>query len=159
MLIGFRTMELSERLLMEDVASPNNFYEADTHNHLYGLQAGAIVTPLQWGRFRMDAGLKAGALVNIADSRAHDSVIFVFPSDRGNDLAFFGEASITAVYQATDHIGLRMGYQMAALDGVALAPDQVATHLLLGPDAGTANIALGGTVLYQGGFAGLELTW
>ncbi|MCH7728140.1 MAG: hypothetical protein IH991_16930 [Planctomycetes bacterium] len=153
LLLGFRWMELNERL----TALVSNLirYTGDTNNHLYGLQVGAVLTPLDTGRLQVLFSVKAGAFHNNADSSStlagNRSA-----SDRQHDLAFVGEISITGVCQLTDRLRARAGYQLMLLDSVALATDQLATYDSI---AGTATLNLSGSLLYHGGFAGLELIW
>ncbi len=126
----------------------------DTHNHLYGLQFGAHVTPWSHGRFRSDITAKAGAFYNNATSLAFQGAGNSI-SNKRRDLAFAAELAITGAYEITDCIALRFGYQIIVVDGVALATDQLTTHDVDPP--GVANTDTRGTVLYHGGLFGIEL--
>ena len=76
--------------------------------------------------------------------------------DQQHALAFVGELALTGIYQCTDRLALRVGYQLMLIDNVAVATDQITTHDSLAATIGVVN---NGSLLYHGGFGGLEWTW
>jgi hypothetical protein len=155
LLAGFRWMELNERF---DASSPGNpdVYAVESGNHLYGLQIGGIFTPIQTERFWVEAKVVGGAYHNNMLVKA--TIFDGNPRgrDQQHELAFVGELALTGIYQCTDRLALRAGYQLMLIDNVAVATDQITTHDVQPATIGVVN---NGSLLYHGGFGGLEWTW
>jgi hypothetical protein len=158
-LVGFRWIELYDDLGLSANFGGNT---ADIHfqaaNRLYGGQAGAALTLVNRGAARIDSVMKAGLYGNAASNRFTVAQV-IGPAfgtgDSSGQVAFAGEIGIVGVYQWTDHIALRGGYQLLWLDGVALAPDQVAATQILSAD----GIDTTGDAFYHGALLGVDVTW
>jgi hypothetical protein len=158
-LVGFRWIELYENLGYNADFGGNaaqvNFQSA---NRLYGGQAGATAALFSRGGWRVDGLFKAGVYGNAAASgmAVSQSIGPAFAAgDRSGQVAFVGDIGIVGVYQWSDNIALRGGYQLLWLDGVALALDQIAATQVI-----TANgIDTKGDAFYHGALRGLEVAW
>jgi hypothetical protein len=75
------------------------------------------------------------------------------PTSRDNNTAFLGEIGLVGVYQLTDTIAIRGGYQLLWLDGV-LASEQVQTTNIL---TGTGSDVHGDVFYYA--LVGVEAQW
>jgi hypothetical protein len=158
-LIGFRWVELYENLNEDfDFGLGTANLRWQTANRLYGGQAGASVSLWNRGAMRIDSVFKAGLYGNAASNQFRISQA-VGPSfgfgDHQGQVAFLGEIGVVGVYQWTDNIAFRGGYQLLWLDGVALAPDQVAATRLLTGD----GIDPRGDSFYHGALLGIEVGW
>jgi hypothetical protein len=71
-------------------------------------------------------------------------------------VGFIGDMNFTAVYRLTDTWGLRMGYNLIWLSGVALAPNQFDFS---SPPAGGTQLHGGSSVFLSGANLGLEARW
>jgi hypothetical protein len=71
------------------------------------------------------------------------------------DLAFAGEVAVTAVYQWSDQLALRAGYQLLWLEGVAIASDQAAATNVIAQN----GIDPTGGVFFHGALLGAEYSW
>lgn len=157
-LAGFRYMELLERM---DVGTPGiggEFWTTTAANHLTGFQIGADVIMLdRGGRLRVNGLVKVGVYYNDAEqtSVAH---IFPFPDEVARDeddhTAMVGEVAVIGVYQLTDAVALRGGYQFMWIDGVALASNQFPVSNVI---SGTAAVDTAATALYHGLLFGLQV--
>jgi hypothetical protein len=129
-----------------------------TANRLYGGQTGANVSVVNRGAARIDGIFKAGLYGNAASNRfgVTQAIGPAFATaDRSGQVAFLGEIGVVGVYQWTDSIALRGGYQLLWLDGVALAPDQVtATRILTQNGINTT-----GDAFYHGALMGIQANW
>lgn len=159
LLAGFRWVEYNEdlTLLGTPPGGPTfNLYSIDTNNHLYGFQLGAESNI--WtgnGLWRFDAWAKAGVYYNNADQTT--SVIgFGNVNAKTSHTAFIGDVGVAVVRQLTSNLALRAGYQLLWLEGVALAPDQLATTDITIP---FATVDTSGSPFFHGALLGLEATW
>lgn len=158
-LAGFRWVELYENLnLNADFGTNTADLRFQTANRLYGGQTGANVSIVNRGAARIDGIFKAGLYGNAASNRfaVTQAIGPAFATtDRSGQVAFLGEIGVVGVYQWTDNIALRGGYQLLWLDGVALAPDQVAATRIL-----TQNgINTTGDAFYHGALMGIQANW
>ncbi len=124
---GFRYAELDE--LFRPVATNGAGYAFAADNDLYGFQIG-MDGPL-WangGRLSIVGDIKAGIYYNDVRTR---SAVFSPVSTLGSatashgGAAFLGEVGVSAVYDLTPSVSLRLGYLVFFVDGVALSADQV----------------------------------
>jgi len=67
-----------------------------------------------------------------------------------------GELGLNAVYQVNEHFSLMAGYQLAWIEGVALASEQIAVS---DPFAGIGGIDITGSPFYHGFTAAAEFRW
>jgi hypothetical protein len=159
---GLRYMYIDEdfRLVPDDPHNPvlagDGFLRVDADNHLLGVHAGVLAeqTYCNWC-FNLVA--RIGGLMNFTESdlRLYDSdgVNAFRLGDRReeSDLAFLSEVIFSASYHLHAGISLRGGYQMTFLDGLTLAHEQVSSL-----NNGSTRINSDGSVIYDGGFLGLE---
>jgi hypothetical protein len=159
--IGYRYVELNEDLNFLVNGSVPAVYNESADNRLHGLQIGADANIWNNGRrLRLDSWLKAGMYYDYILHRGQiefppGTPFFNSVSQRDNSTAFLGDIGLVGVYQITDTIALRGGYQLLWLDGVALASDQIQTTNLL--TASGADIH--GDVFFHGALVGLEAQW
>jgi hypothetical protein len=147
-LMGFRYLELHE-VLMSAINSVQ-FAEANVDNHMYGGQIGANFALVDTCRFGIEGVVKAGVFGNYADLSMYGRDI-IRSNQYLTHTSVFGEIGLTGIFQATNHLAVRGGYQAMWLDGVALASDQYESVTL----ADTSPY-MGGTLFYHGVSAGLE---
>jgi hypothetical protein len=165
-LAGFRWVELTEDFRMDEVGlTSQNIYSVNTNNHLYGLQIGSDIWLWSWtSRLHLDALIRAGIYYNRADQSTVAPVLsplvglFVDRiSARDDQTAFLGEIGLVGVWDLSQCLGLRAGYQLMWIDGVALAPEQIPVTDLTAP--GSVVLDASGSVFYHGATVGLELRW
>jgi hypothetical protein len=159
-LAGFRWLELHENLQFNADFGGNQAVITDnTDNHLYGGQLGADMR--LWNRggpFSIDGVFKAGIYGNSSDNTFGVTQAigpaFGAGQDKGQ-VAFVGEIGLTAVYQWTDHIALRGGYQLLWVDGVSLASDQLKAIDVIN----ASGIDTTGDAFYHGAMMSVDFTW
>jgi hypothetical protein len=162
LLAGFRWVELSDEF---DVAfatgGATSRYNIDVDNHLYGFQVGGEGRLWERNAWRLEGWFKAGIYHNSADQTTFED-LSAMPAGiatvdaSGDQTAFLGEIGLNVTYQLTRRLGLRAGYQLMWLDGVALALDQLDNT---NPAAGLATLDSGSDLFLHGGHVGLEATW
>lgn len=159
-LLGFRYLNLDERfsLTAVDSAESSTRYAVRTQNHLFGAQVGSRLRRC-YGRWSVEGTGKAGLYANDA-SQSADAIIDFDNFERRpavssstGQVAFVGELNLTGVYQINSCWGLRAGYNLLWVEGVALAPDQL--DFTFTPTSGTAIVSNGG-VFMHGVSAGVE---
>jgi hypothetical protein len=119
---------------------------AATTNDLLGGQVG--VTRTLWdagGNFTVEGTLKSGAYVNIID-HCRGGI-----TDDTSGFAFVGEADLFAAYQWSHRWSFIGGYKFLAIDGLALALNQIA--------APPGEINHDGDLFLNGGYLGAQLVW
>jgi hypothetical protein len=151
---GFRWVELHD--LMHGgftLGGPTiPFLSINVHNHLYGGQTGLDVLLWQNARWEASSTIKGGVFNNSA------TVVY----DRGTvvehkfaETAFVGDLGLNAKLRLTQRCAVRLGYQMLWIQGLALAPAQLNTVVVIPPPASTPA---GGSSLFAHGLsAGLEV--
>lgn len=153
-LAGARILELNEAFIGDNATLPD-FYAIQTSNQLYGFQLGADIAPINLERFAFHIRAKGGPFHN--NVRVDATHFGTFNgSDRGRNLTFVGELALTGVVHLTDWLSVRGGYQLMLVDDVALAVDQFSRN---DPVANTVEIVDGASLLYHGGFGGLDIRW
>jgi hypothetical protein len=153
---GFRWIELKDNLFTDIVGSSHTI---DVNNYLWGYQIGGEWRMLSHLNFDVVTWGKAGIYHNAADQGT--SIVNVggaVPNfgAQGTNVAFVGEVGVYGAYRFAPWGAVRAGYQAMWLDGVATAPNQIATSNVA---TGVATMDFGETLLYHGGFAGLEFYW
>lgn len=164
-LAGFRYMSLNEQFNIygerdEIGGVETGNYNAVTTNDLYGAQIGVRGRKC-WGRISGEVVGKAGLFANQASQSQYmvDFPDFNFrplTSTTGSGMAFGGELGITGIYQINQNWGLRAGYNLIWLQGLALAPEQL--DYTFTPESGTALHRDGGLFLH-GLSLGVEARW
>lgn len=137
-------------------------YNLRSSSNLIGGQIGTRGR-VEWQRWAIEGWLKAG-LAGAILSQSQDPIVDtvsenVYRDARGSTTGTVGgifDLGTSLVYQFNDVWGLRVGYSMMWLTGVALAPNQFdfSTNI----DAGTAVVG-DGTLWLGGGTLGLEAQW
>jgi putative beta barrel porin BBP7 len=163
-LAGFRYLNLDEefRLSSFDSQEGTSIYKVETENNLYGVQIGSRYRGCSGGYWSWETTGKAGIYGNdMEQSQAPivDFPAFVFRTRRGSDesdVAFVGELNATAIYHLSRMWGLRAGYNLIWIEGVALAPEQL--DFTNTPDSGR-KLVDGGGVFLHGVNVGVEARW
>jgi hypothetical protein len=170
-LAGFRWVNLTEDLegilLPSMVHSTGSFWDTQTKNNLYGLQIGADAKLLERDRFSIDGLLKTGIFDNRIDEATTVRMARLqFPESAStNHLAFLGELGVQCKYRVTQRLSLKAGYEAIWLQGVALAPAQIAetySHYAKLPQdiyVQALGINCSSGVFYHGATAGLEYSF
>ena len=173
LLLGFRWFQFDEDLSYQAFAAPNQLsYNLETQNTLLGLQFGSrseakiserlgLVLGTKFGLFNNRSRVRqaifdnAGgiATVGIGDDAGTE---FNF-NDEDNSLATLGEFDLGLVYQISCRSRLNFGYRAIGVSGVALAGDQVPNNFSSLPEV--REIDNSGSLILQGGYAGLELSY
>ena len=164
-IVGFRYLDLSETFGISGVRviaglPETGVYNVATDNDLYGAQLGARLRRCL-GRLSGEMTGKAGIYYNDAGQR---QTILDYPNNivlrderaDGDGVAFVGEINLTAIYQLTDAWGVRAGYNLIWVEGVALAPDQLDFSAQI--PAGNQLSSNGGLFLH-GVNVGVEARW
>lgn len=161
-LFGFRYLNLNEELDITafDSEESTTEYGVETENRLYGAQIGTRLRHCK-RRWSWEATGKAGIFGN--DMKQSQDPIIDFPdfefrsqqSSSESDVAFVGDLNLTAIYQLNRVWGLRTGYNLIWIEGLALAPDQL-DFTNTGDDA---ELQDGGGVFLHGVNIGLEGRW
>ena len=164
-LAGFRYFRVDESLRisaerLQDGAVETGLYAVETSNNLYGGQVGARVRRGR-GRWRWEGTAKAGMFGNDAEQTQSitdypDFAARPTTGRSGTSVAFVGELNVSAVYRLGDMWGVRAGYNLIWVQGVALAPDQL--DFTFDPDSGT-RLADGAGFLLHGLSLGIEARW
>lgn len=133
-----------------------------TSSNLFGWQLG-VRGRVDWERWALEGVLK-GALAGASVSQSQGPIVNTFTGEvfrpagsaqTGNVAGIF-ELGTSLVYRLSDVWGLRFGYSMLWLTGVALAPNQFdfSASGLPGTTVDTNN-----TLWLGGGSVGLEARW
>jgi hypothetical protein len=162
-LSGWRYLNFNEDFSISsfDDAEGTTVYAVDADNHLFGGQIGVRYRQCR-GRWSWESTGKAGLFVNYMEqSQAPiiDFPAFMFRDGQEGDdtrLAFVGDLNLTGIYQLTRVWGLRFGYNLIWLEGVALAPDQL--DFTNAANSGR-EVRDGGGVLLHGFNVGGEARW
>lgn len=168
LLAGIRYVELDEHYTATGLGTGEVVdlvqVSDQTANHLTGFQVGADGLLYQNGRWTLEGITKAGIYYNHAKQSAYqwEAATSEFYSGEAshNVAAFVGELGLTGKCQVTEHMSLRLGYQLMWLDGVATAPAQVTANDFGINGGGTiSTVATGNTVFLHGAVLGAEMTW
>jgi hypothetical protein len=163
--VGFRYLSLREDILISG-AKPvgrlieTGYYDANSRNNLYGGQFGVRLRRC-WGQFSCEGTGKVGLFCNQA---GQEQVVVDYPnfllrspvSGNGENVAFVSALNLTGIYQINETWGLRAGYNVMWIEGVALAPDQL--DFSFASTSGTGLNTAGGMFLH-GVNVGLEARW
>ncbi|NUQ61788.1 MAG: hypothetical protein HUU20_04825 [Pirellulales bacterium] len=186
-MIGFRWVELQEAYAAAALERPAVVADVDrlhvvayeTHNHLYGLQCGADLSLLnRGGPLRINSSIKGGVYFNDADlvaaresftiASGPDGAIVETESfreavDEESHVSFLSEITFGATWQVRNWLAFRGGWQLLWLEGVAMAPEQLATTVLGDPrmdgSPSEARANTDGSTFYHGPYASIEVVW
>ena len=146
-LMGFRYLDLHEDLKSTIDGAP--VLDVNVDNHLYGGQIGLNVAFINCCNCSIEGVVKAGVYGNSSDLAM--SIPDLNLGLLTSHTAVQGEVGLTAIFQLTDHLSARLGYQAMWLDGIAIASDQVENV-----DPSNPKPYMGGTLFYHGATAGFE---
>lgn len=167
-LAGFRYVGVEEDAVlatdccrMEDGQFITVPYRARTRNNMFGAQVG-VRGRRAWERWAVEGWAKA-ALMGVAQEQIQDPLIDYTGfqqrpalSRAGGEVGFVGDLTMSAVYRLNQVWGIRAGYSLLWLEGLALAPDQFDFSTDTG--AGTRLVNSSG-IFYHGANLGLEARW
>ena len=142
---------------------PSTAYRVANSSNLFGGQLG-VRGRRTWDRFSLESWFKAGlggAWLSQSASPITDSLPQPFqyrPGRESSDtgMGFLTNMNLSAIYRFTDVWGLRIGYNLAWISGVALAPNQ--WDFTDTTTSGTGVRGAGGLFLH-GANLGLEARW
>lgn len=165
-LAGFRYIPIRENLDIFGERAEGNAIETGTYhisasNNLYGFQIGTRLRK-HWGVISTEAVAKAGAYANDASQSQYladfpDNFLLLGPVGASStNVAFAGEINLSVIYQITTNWGLRAGYNVFLIDGVALAPNQA--DFTFTDDTGR-TINQDSSILLHGFHIGIEARW
>lgn len=164
-LIGFRYLSLREDLSISG-AKPvgslieTGYYDVSSRNDLYGAQFGLRLRRCR-GQFSWEGAGKIGIYY---DQAGQEQVFIDYPdfplrplvSSSGGSVACVSELNLTGIYQLNETWGLRAGYNVMWIQGVATAPDQL--DFTFASTSGT-GLNTGGGLFLHGVNLGLEARW
>jgi hypothetical protein len=166
-LLGFRYVGVEEQaaILMDCCVVDDTFttvpYRVGTRNNMFGAQVGRRAR-WDWNRWSIENWAKAGILGN-AQEQYQPALIdyrsFEWRPARstyGSSVAFIGDVNLSAIYRLTEVWGIRAGYNLIWIDGLALAPNQF--DFTNTATSGTL-LASGGGIFMHGANLGLEARW
>lgn len=151
-LVGVRFVKFDESSTQLDVTNSLQFWGA-AKNTMAGVQFGGEWLLGRVGRWRIESVLKAGVYYNDMNIEALAAAINF--NRKFSTTSFLGEASLMAVYEFSPHATFRIGYQGLWLEGTAAIFDQYDNFDYM---TGNGSVDLG-SVDFQGGFAGFDVTW
>ena len=166
-LAGFRYVGVEEEAaIIIDCCVPGGEavpvpYGVRTRNNLFGAQIGNR-SRWTWRNWALEGWAKAGLFGN-AQEQIGNPLYDVFGepvrpgrSATGGQVSFVGDINTSVVYRLTDVWGIRAGYNLIWIDGLALAPNQFDFS-----NDGTSGTRLvsGGGIFMQGANLGLEARW
>jgi len=145
------------------VGEPLTAYSVNTSSNLFGAQIG-LRRRADWCRWAFErtykVGLAGASLYQsagpITSPIASGSLTRDPKHDFGGGVGMLSQINWTAVYRINRHWGLRAGYNLIWLQGVALAPDQ---WDFTDTAASGSQLVGGGGLFLQGANLGLERRW
>lgn len=176
-LIGVRYFKLHEHLDYSTHSSVNQVngndgaadFRVGTFNSLTGIQFGGDFWLCLIPGLRIGAEGKAGVYGNhMGQGLTVNATSLAAPyseSFKNNDVAFIGDATVSATYRFSYNWTGRIGYQFLFVDGVALASENFnvsgSPPFPLLPPGTTRNTAINddGNIFYHGWTAGVEFQW
>jgi hypothetical protein len=163
---GFRYLVVGDdlNLAAERIVSgalEEGSYDIRTVNQLFGVQVGGRCRRTV-GRYGWESTIKAGIFANDAEQTqtVTDFPNFALrPTETTGEVgvAFVGEFNLSALYRLTDVWNLKAGYTLLAIEGLALAPDQLDFNFGASPSGN--EIHNGGGMIFQGLNIGFEGRW
>jgi hypothetical protein len=163
-LTGFRYVNVDETANLGLICCGGEeapFYRVGTTNNMFGAQVGGRAR-WNWQRWAIESWGKAAILGN-AQRQFQDPVISAqgdllreARSTTGVAPGMIADLNVSTIYRLTDVWGIRAGYNLIWLGGVALAPNQFDFN------AATASSTLlqpNGSIFLMGANLGLEARW
>jgi len=140
-----------------------NTYDVQTSSNLFAAQVGTRGR-WAWQNWAFEGWMKigiAGSVLSQSQSMFDQLTPQPYRGPRSSDdlgMGMIADMNASLIYRLTDTWGLRIGYNLFWLTGVALAPDSWDFAANDGPDAGT-EIRSTGSVFLNGANVGLEARW
>lgn len=141
-------------------------YSIRARNSLTGFQIGGDLWTCVVPGIKVGGELKAGVFGNYANAKSEIVATqpdAVFREDNDiNDVAFVGDASLSAIWRVNPNWTIRFGYNFLYIDGVALAPEQYndsAPPNVISPFLRAVRTSDDGFVFYHGANVGFEWMW
>ncbi|MBM3953784.1 MAG: hypothetical protein FJ309_04070 [Planctomycetes bacterium] len=166
-IVGFRWAGLEDAATLGIVpagAPAPSTYGVQASSNLFAGQIGARGR-WNWQRWAADFTAKVGPAgtslrqsQRFFDQLAPDDPFRTARASTDGDMGMIAEITMGGVWRITDVWGLRFGYDLLWLTGVALAADQFDLSANVDPQAGTA-ISTTGSVFFQGAHLGVEARW
>jgi hypothetical protein len=158
-LAGFRYIQLDENFnSMQDAVNRQGWY-SNADNDLFGFQFGLQALLLERGPVRFESSVKAGPFFNDVDVHVMlnppGQTDFEEKHAGLSHTAFMGEVRLGLACRLGRRMNFRLGYHLLWLSGVALAPNQT-DNVSFATNLEAVDL---GDVLYQGGYAGFDLSW
>ena len=163
-LVGFRYVGVEEQASIQMTCCPDEFlvpYSVRTRNNMFGAQVGRRMR-YTWQSWALEGWAKAGLLGNSQQQLQAPLIDYTGFQQRpaistwGTGVGFIGDINLSAVYRLTDIWGVRVGYNLIWIDGLALAPNQF--DFSNNSDSGR-NLVSGGGIFMNGANLGLEARW
>ena len=155
-MIGFRALQIDENLTSVFGAAS---HAVETGNRLYGGQIGVDVSLFEGPCWQVNTVAKAGIYSNSAEQVTRivgvgGALPLITFAD--SQTCFVGEFGVNARRPLTDRLTFLAGYNLLWVNGLALAPEQLAaTNINTGAGALASNCNL----FYHGVNVGLEYGW
>ena len=166
-LLGFRYLGVEEQaaLLVECCAHDGGLvtvpYGVRTRNNLFGAQVGNR-SRWTWQNWAFEGWAKAGLFGN-AQQQIQDPLFDLYGvpvrdgiSKTGGQVAFVGDINTSVIYRLTEVWGIRAGYNLIWIDGLALAPNQFDFS---NDGSSGSRLVSGGGIFMHGANLGLEARW
>lgn len=166
-LAGFRYVGLEESssvlltCCVDDGVETPVRYGVRTRNNGFGAQIGNRCR-WTWANWACEGWAKAG-LLGTAQEQIQDPLVDYTGflqrpalSSTGGQVSFIGDINTSIVYRLTDMWGIRVGYNLIWIDGLALAPNQFDFSVT---EASGTRLVSGGGVFMHGANLGLEARW
>ena len=142
---------------------PPSPYRVQSSSNLIGAQIG-LRRRRDWNRWALEGTAKAGLAGTVLSQSSGPITSTLAPGQNFRDptsasagsMGLLSMLNMTSVYRMTEHWGLRAGYNLIWLEGVALAPDQ--WDFTDTADSGRSLVGNGGLVLH-GANLGVERRW
>lgn len=142
---------------------PSTPYRVQSSSNLIGAQLGAR-RRRDWDRWALEGTAKVGIAGNVLSQSSSSITSTLAPGEifreptsaSAGSVGLLSMLNLTAIYRLTDHWGLRAGYNLIWLDGLALAPNQ--WDFTNTADSGTSLVGGGGLFLH-GANLGIERRW
>jgi hypothetical protein len=164
-LVGFRWAGLDESASVSYApAAPPlpTTYGVRSSSNLFGAQLGTRGR-MEWERWAVEGWAKT-VLTGAERSQSQAPIIDALDggeirsagASRDGGVGFIGDLSASVIYKLSDTWGLRAGYNLLWISGVALAPDQLDFAAL---PAGSTAISANSSAFLHGANLGLEARW
>ena len=163
-LLGFRYVGVEEQSSIYMTCCPEDLpvnYGVQTRNNMFGAQVGRRMR-WTWNNWALEGWAKAGLLGNSQEGIQPPLIDYTGTQQRPGysawrgQVGFIGDINLSAVYRLTETWGIRAGYNLIWIDGLALAPNQFDFATVDG--AGTRLVS-GGGIFMHGANLGLEARW